>query len=298
MFKDFIHLFLDYYRSVKRVSKHTLIAYENDLWQFDEYCQTTYELEDPMKVSYLIVRSYIMELSEKGVSNSSINRKISCLRSFYNLLKKEHKLKHNPTAKIQALKIPKRLPKFIKEEEASYMLEDDLKEEGGYEAIRDHLIIELLYSAGLRRSELIELKLSSIDNSNKSITVLGKGNKERSIPLTNHLLEKISAYKQIRAELSNIENPENLFLLQSGKKLYPQKVYRIVKSYLIKYSRSNKKSPHVLRHSFATHLSNEGAEIQAVKELLGHASLAATQIYTHNTIDKLKKVYRQAHPKS
>lgn len=297
MFIEYIEKFLEYYTCILRVSNHTTTAYRSDLNQFSSYYSNTFECSNPFKVRHIIVRSFIVNCSELGLSNNAINRKISCLRSFYQFLKKYYDLDVNPMAKLKVLKTPKRLPTYIKEDEARSMLEADLGSDKTYESFRDQLIVEILYSCGLRRSELINIKVLDFNRQANQLKVVGKGNKERLVPITKHITTLIDELVQKRSKLDAIVDKDFLFLLSNGKKLYPQKVYLIVKRSLSKYSRSKQKSPHVLRHSFATHLLNQGAEIQAIKELLGHSSLASTQVYIHNSIHRLKEVYTKAHPR-
>lgn len=249
------------------------------------------------KVNYQQIRSWIVVLVESGLSNRSINRKISSLNTYYKFLLKVGDVKQNPLSKHKALKTSKKVQVPFSEEEIKVVL-DELNFDDSYEGIRDKLIIELFYSTGIRRIELVELKLAAIDLSNRSIKVLGKRNKERIVPLLNSVKETLQQYLKVRDNLEDIKDSDYLFLTKKGVKIYETLVYRVINDYFSKASFKVKKSPHILRHSFATHLLNQGADINAVKELLGHTSLAATQVYTHNSIAELKKVYLNAHPRS
>ena len=287
--------FLKYLHLEKRYSPHTVKAYQIDLTQFQDYLEETYE-SVLQKVKHQMVRSWLAQMLDYGISPRSVNRKITALKSFYKFLLKEEKIKEDPTLKVVPPKMSKKLPSFIDEGQMRYLL-DELDFEDGYTGLRDKLMIELFYSTGIRQAELINLKIKDIDFSTNVIKVLGKRNKERLIPLTIELRQKIGAYLKLRAELPYKDN-SYLLLTNKGKKLYPTLVYRQVNHYLNQVTSLDKKSPHVLRHTFATHMLNNGADLNAIKELLGHANLSATQVYTHNTIDKLKKVYNQAHPRA
>jgi len=287
--------FLKYLKLEKRYSSHTIKAYQIDLTQFQDYLEETYE-SVLQKVKHPMVRSWLAQMLDYGISPRSVNRKITALKSFYKFLLKEEIIKEDPTLKVVPPKMSKKLPAFVEEGQMSQLL-DELDFTDDYAGVRDKLMIELFYSTGIRQSELINLKIKDIDLSSNMIKVLGKRNKERLIPLTIELRQKIDAYLNIRAELP-IKDSLYLLLTNKGKKLYPTLVYRQVNHYLSQVTSLDKKSPHVLRHTFATHMLNNGADLNAIKELLGHANLSATQVYTHNTIDKLKKVYNQAHPRA
>ena len=287
--------FLKYLKLEKRYSPHTIKAYQIDLTQFQDYLEETYE-SVLQKVKHPMVRSWLAQMLDYGISPRSVNRKITALKSFYKFLLKEEIIKEDPTLKVIPPKMSKKLPAFVEEGQMSQLL-DELDFTDDYAGVRDKLMIELFYSTGIRQAELINLKIKDIDFSSNVIKVLGKRNKERLIPLTIELRQKIDAYLNIRAELS-IKDSLYLLLTNKGKKLYPTLVYRQVNHYLSQVTSLDKKSPHVLRHTFATHMLNNGADLNAIKELLGHANLSATQVYTHNTIDKLKKVYNQAHPRA
>lgn len=287
--------FLKYLKLEKRYSPHTLRAYQIDLSQFQEFLKETYD-STLIKADHAMSRSWLVQMLEYGISTRTVHRKITALKTFYKFLVKEEKLKIDPTLKIVLPKMNKKLPHFVELEQMNVLL-DDLPFEKGYEGSRDKLILELFYSTGMRQSELIDIKINHIDFSSGLIKVIGKRNKERLIPLTNELSQKINAFMNLRNELPNSESPFLLLTLK-GKKLYPSLLYRMVNHYLGQVTSLDKKSPHVLRHTFATHMLNSGADLNAIKELLGHASLSATQVYTHNSIDKLKKVYKQAHPRA
>lgn len=288
--------FIEYLKNEKRYSKHTIIAYNKDIDQFINYCSGQYEIQTFGEISHICIRSWIVSLSNEDISTKSINRKISSIRSLFKFLKRKGMINRNPTSKIVAPKVAKRLPNFIRKEELDKLLNLTVKEDD-YPINRDLLIVELFYSSGMRRSELIDLKISDVRFSDRLIKVLGKGNKERLIPITPEIKNKIKAYITLRDNSFEMET-EYLFLTNAGKKMYPKYVYNIVTRLLGQITSSTKRSPHILRHSFATHLTNNGADINAIKNLLGHANLAATQIYTHNSIEKLKSVYEQSHPKA
>lgn len=287
--------FLKYLQLEKRYSPHTIRAYQVDLSQFQEFLIEAYN-STLIKADHVMLRSWLVQMLEYGISPRTVHRKITALKTFYKFLLKEEKLQIDPTLKIVLPKMTKKLPHFVEQEQMNVLL-DDLHFEKGYEGSRDKLILELFYSTGMRQSELIDIKINHIDLSSGLIKVMGKRNKERLIPLTNELSQKINAFMNLRNELPNSESPF-LLLTPKGKKLYPSLLYRMVNHYLGQVTSLDKKSPHVLRHTFATHMLNNGADLSAIKELLGHASLSATQVYTHNSIDKLKKVYKQAHPRA
>ncbi|MEZ4793386.1 MAG: tyrosine-type recombinase/integrase, partial [Gelidibacter sp.] len=243
------------------------------------------------------VRSWIVSLVESGISNRSINRKTSSLNSYYKFLLKTESIAANPMAKHKVLKTSKKIQIPFSENEMKSVIED-LESETDFKGLRNRLIVELFYATGIRRIELVQIKLSHLDLSNKTLKVLGKRNKERFIPLIDSVVVTIKSYLEARNGLKEISNKEYLFLTKKGLKIYENLVYRIINDYFSKASSKVKRSPHILRHSFATHLLNQGANLNAVKELLGHTSLAATQIYTHNSIAELKKVYSNTHPRS
>ncbi len=292
--------FLDYLRLEKRFSPHTVNAYQSDLNQFAAYLDSRFDMSDISEAGSNEIRSWLFELKNpdngKPLGSRSINRKISSLRTYFKYLKRNAIIRHDPMIKISGPKTEKRLPVFVEEKEIRLLLEH-LKEAEGFSALRDRVIIEMLYATGMRRSELIALKFSDIDHSAKSIKVLGKGNKERIIPVSDEMLDLISEYRKVRkAKLG--DSSDVLLVNDSGKPLNPREVYRTVNRLIGTVSAISKKSPHVLRHSFATHLLNNGSPLNAIKELLGHSNLAATQIYTHGKIEELKEVYKQTHPRS
>jgi integrase/recombinase XerC len=283
--------FENYLITEKRFSDHTVIAYKKDLSQFQDFYPIT-ALNQLDELNYQIIRSWIVQLMELKVSNRTVNRKLSTLRSFFKWAQKSGFLSVNPMLKIVGPKTEKRLPHFIKQSELSpenieYFFNDS------YSGIRNKLIVELFYQTGIRLSELIELKFSDI--SNNSIKVLGKRNKERIIPISKQLNKLIQDYNSIKDQLEI--KSKALLSLENGKKLYPRLVYRIINSYLGVVTNSDKKSPHVLRHTFATHMLNNGAGLETLKDLLGHANLSATQVYTHNSFTQLNNIYSQAHPR-
>ena len=288
--------FTNYLRYEKRLSPHTVLAYSNDLDQFFIYLKNVYSLDKIGEVNHAIIRSWIVSLMENKISARSVNRKISTLKSFYKFLIREKVLGINPMHKIQSPKNPKRLPVFVEESKMNALIED-VSFSDDFEGRRNLLIIELLYSTGMRRIELVNLKETDINFHSSTVKVLGKRNKERLIPLTAEIKELVKEYIECRNKSIEIKS-DYLFLTEKGNQIYPGAVYRVVKGSLEKVTTLAKKSPHVLRHTFATHLLNNGANLNAIKELLGHANLAATQIYTHNTIEKLKSVYSKAHPKA
>lgn len=290
-----VNAFLSYIEFEKRYSKHTLISYKNDLDQFCTYLNSSYQSNDPALANYNLIRSWILTLVENQISAKSINRKIACLRSYYKFLLKKGIIENDPTLKIKAPKVKKTLPVFVEEENMSKLL-DQLTFEETFKGIRDKLILEFLYGTGVRLSELINIKEGDVSKFEGTVKILGKGNKQRIIPINKTLLELIDIYKKTKKDQKM--DSEFLIVTDQGEKTYPMFIYRIVNNYLSLITTAEKKSPHVLRHSFATHLLNKGADLNAIKDLLGHSSLAATQVYTHNSIEKLKAIFDQAHPKS
>lgn len=288
--------FLQYINTEKRYSQHTLKSYQNDLEQFTEYYKVSYEEDDLRKADYHIIRSWLAQLVQSGISPSSVNRKMSSLRSFFNYLIKQGVISINPMMKIQSLKSKKRIPVFLEMDKTEFLFEK-IEFGNDYKGSRDKIILEILYMTGIRLSELINIKDRDIDFSKKMLKVLGKRNKERLIPLSHSTLKQITNYINVR-ENEFFKNESYLLLTNKGEKLYAKFVYRLVNKYINMISTIDKKSPHVFRHTFATHLLNKGADLNAIKELLGHANLSATQIYTHNTIEKLKTIYKHAHPKA
>lgn len=286
--------FLNYLSLEKKYSHHTITAYQNDLNSFQVFCDQEYGVESIASVNYAQIRNWIVSLVNAKISNRTINRKVSSLKSFYKFLQKTKQIELNPLVKHQALKVLKQVQVPFSEKEIFSVL--DSMDEDDFESVRNKLMVELFYSTGMRRNELINIKITDIDYVNETVKVLGKRNKERYIPLLKTVKESLLNYSAIRENLE-IKEPY-LFLTKNGKKIYDTLVYRIINNYFSAVSSKVKKSPHVIRHSFATHLLNEGADLNAVKELLGHSSLASTQIYTHSSLGKLKEVYNQAHPRS
>ena len=291
-----VSVFLKHLQFEKRVSRHTVKAYGDDLFQFEKFLLENYGDLPSSSAEYSIIRSWIIHLAESGLSPRSTNRKIASLRSYFKYLRREGHLLKDPMQKVKVLKTPKKLPQFLKEEEINKIL-DSPRVDQGFEDHRDLLILEFFYGTGMRLAELIQLQENQIDTKGNTVKVLGKRNKERVIPFPANFVSLIDAYRNLKKREVGICNHSFFFVTQKGKPLYPMMVYRIVKKYL-GTAIAEKKSPHVLRHTYATHLLNKGAEINAVKDLLGHSSLAATQVYTHNSIEKLKKAFDQAHPKA
>lgn len=287
--------YFNYLQYEKRYSAHTLIAYQCDLEQFIKYLSLHFSLSGLLQVSHFHVRSWLASLKENKETARTLNRKISSLNSFYKYLQKHGLTDKNPVRQLHAQRLPERLPTYLKETETTNLLEE-LQFNEGFEGFTDRLICELLYATGIRRNELLQLKEKNIEWSLKQIRVLGKGNKERLIPVSMALLDTMKDYLAAKQELANY-NTEYLFNLPSGLPLYAGYVYRTVKKYLSQVTTLKKRSPHVLRHTFATHLLGNGANIQAIKDLLGHSSLAATQVYTHSNIDRLKEIHMQNHPR-
>lgn len=288
--------FIDYLSVEKNYSRHTIQAYSRDLEEFQQFIISEYEQEDLLMINYSQIRSWIVSLSERNISNRSINRKLSSLKAFYKFQLKTGNLEYSPMAKHKALKTSRKIQVPFSQDEVVEVME--LLEEDSFNGLRDRFLIELLYSTGMRRAELINLKLANLDLTAEIIKVLGKRNKERYIPLLKSLTPSAQKYLDARKEVENSQSDGYLFLTEKGAKIYESLVYRIINSYFSKVSGKLKKSPHILRHSFATHLLNQGANLNAVKELLGHSSLAATQIYTHNSIAELSKIHEAAHPRN
>lgn len=289
-------VFLNYLQYEKRYSPHTLTSYKNDLNQLQQFLASNYPETSIDAANHAILRDWIISLSESGLNKNSINRKLVTLRSFYKFLLKKGSIEKNPVSNLSNLKTKKRIPHFVRENDMNLILDRDLFEDS-FIGKRDHLIIEILYGTGMRLSELIELKVNKVDVYNNSIKVLGKRNKERIIPITRNLSALIKIYISFKNDEFNGNVYEYLIVSNKGEKSYPMMINRIVKKNLQVIS-VDKKSPHILRHTYATHLLERGADLNAVKDLLGHQSLAATQVYTHNSLGKLKKVFDQAHPKA
>lgn len=290
--------FLDYIRYEKRLSHHTVTAYKNDLEQFQDYLRAQYELEKAEQADYQMIRSWVVSLVEEGMDKTTVNRKIATLRNFFDFVLRHKVIDTNPMLKIQALKTDRKLPVFVEEKPMATLL-DDIEFPDDFLGVRDKLVLELLYGTGIRLSELIGLKTTDVNLYEKTIIVLGKRNKHRLIPLNQTLFKLIQDYlNQKQTFFEGKADATALFVSDQGIAAYPVLIQRIVKKYLTLVTTLEKKSPHILRHTFATHLLNRGADLNAIKDLLGHTSLAATQIYTHNSIEQLKKTYDQAHPKA
>ncbi|UAN00008.1 tyrosine-type recombinase/integrase [Polaribacter litorisediminis] len=290
-----IEAFLDYLSFEKKYSDNTVTAYKNDLISFAEFIQIQFDQKELIEVHYPQIRSWIVSLVDAEISNRTINRKVSSLKSFYKFLQKSEQITINPLSKHKALKVSKKVQVPFSAKEVKSVL-DVHHAENDFIAVRNKLMVELFYSTGIRRIELINIKESDISFSNKTIKVLGKRNKERFVPLLQSVLSTLKKYLELKVEFS--KDLDDLFITKKGNKIYETLVYRIINLYFSRVSSKVKKSPHILRHSFATHLLNEGADLNSVKELLGHSSLASTQVYTHNSLEAIKKVYNQAHPRS
>lgn len=291
--------FLTYLRQEKRYSEHTIISYAKDLEQFQVFLHFNISQDLAIEaVQYKQIRAWVAFLMGQNTAAKSVNRKLSTLRSFYKYLQRQQVISQNPAIEMQGPKVPKRTTHFLTEASTEQLF-DVITFPETFEGKRDKMILEMFYNTGMRLSELIQLKISDVDFGLKTIKVLGKRNKERLIPVTDVLLNDIHKYLDIRQQEEILPEAENiLFISTKGKKMYAKMVYNVVNFYLDSVTTIDKKSPHVLRHTFATHLLNRGADINAIKELLGHANLAATQVYTHNTPERLKAIYKKAHPRS
>lgn len=290
-------LFFKYLTYEKRYSPHTLTSYHTDLGQFAAYLAQTYQITNPAEADHTLIRSWIITLLQNKMEARSVNRKIACLRSYYKFLFKTGVITQNPMLKVTAPKAGKKLPAFLPQETMQQLFEQ-IEFPDTFEGMRDKLVLELLYGTGMRLSELISLQENSIDLHQKTIRVLGKGQKERILPLNNSLEICLKAYLQHKTAEAGENKPTALLVTNKMQPLYPKLVYRIVKAYTGMVTTSKHRNPHVLRHTFATHLLDNGADLNAIKDLLGHSSLAATQVYTHNSIEKLKSIFDKAHPKA
>ena len=290
-----IEEFLKYLQAEKRYANHTLKAYKTVLNQFHAFCRDNGK--EGMDLHFRTIRSWVVSQMDSGITPRTVNKKLAALSTYCKYLIKEGELDSNPVERVLKPRMSKRNPAFVEERNMEYLL-DDFKFGDDFEGVRNRLVIDLLYQTGMRRSELLGLKVASIDRAGKSIKVLGKRNKERLIPLNDELIGAIDAYLVERALVVKDPGENALLLTIKGAPAYDSLIYRIVKKYLAMVTTLDKKSPHVLRHTFATHMLNNGADLNAIKELLGHANLSATQVYTHNTFEKLKSIYNEAHPRA
>lgn len=288
--------FLDYLLLEKKYSSHTITAYRADLIEFKDFIETTFNQDGLEEVNYAQIRSWIVTLSESGITNRTINRKISALKTYYRFLLKTKQIEATPLIKHKALKTSKKIQIPFSEAEVVQVLGNI--DDSSFEGIRDRFMVELFYSTGIRRAELINIKLQDLDLEAGVLKVLGKRNKERYIPLLKSVVDTAVVYLDHRKHSGDLLRGDYLFLTSRGDKVYESFVYRVINNYFSEVSGKLKKSPHILRHSFATHLLNQGANLNAVKELLGHSSLAATQVYTHNSIAELSKIHQKAHPRN
>lgn len=289
--------FIDYLQLEKKYSPHTITAYSRDLRDFEKFAFEEFQYSNIVEVNYSVIRSWIISLVDSKISNRTVNRKISSLKTYFKFLLKIGEIEVSPLAKHKALKTSKKIQVPFSEMEIENVMEL-LVADNTFEGVRDQLIIELFYSSGIRRAELINIRLNDISYAQKTLKVIGKRNKERIIPLLPSVLKTIDRYMDFREALEVIRDEEMFFITSKGEKIYETLVYRVINSYFSQVSEKVKKSPHILRHSFATHLLNQGADINSVKELLGHSSLASTQVYTQNSISKLKEVYGKTHPRN
>ncbi|MHA7129689.1 tyrosine-type recombinase/integrase [Algoriphagus namhaensis] len=293
-----IDSFINYLEFEKKSSPHTVSAYRRDLEQFSDFVKTSFEIHDLETAQHPEIRAWIIDLVDLGQSSLTVNRKLATLRSFYKFLLRSGMIERDPTYKLKSLKNPKKLPEFVQELTIESVLEESNFQED-FTGQRDRMVIEFLYLTGVRLAELIGLRWEEINLAEEQVKVLGKRKKERIIPITKHLKQNIVLYQKVFEERFSNQNQSPYFIVNNkGEKSYPMMIYRIVRQYLDRFAQTSKRSPHVLRHTFATHLLNKGADLNAVKDLLGHANLAATQVYTHNSLEKLKAVFEQAHPKA
>jgi integrase/recombinase XerC len=286
--------FIAYLQTEKRYADNTLISYKNDLGQYHAFCQENGK--EGMDLFFRTIRSWVVDLMERGYTPKTIHRKLSSLRSYCKYLVRLGVLDSDPVGKVLKPKMNKRIPQFVDEKGVNWLL-DEFEFGDDFTGTRNRLIINLLYQTGMRRSELTGLKISSLDTAGGTVRVMGKRSKERIIPVGREIREDMAAYMEKRREVDT-ELSDNLFLTEKGRPVYPQLVYRIVTRYISMITTLERTSPHILRHTFATHMLNSGADLNAIKEILGHASLSATQVYTHSTFEKLKSIYNQAHPRA
>lgn len=296
MAEEFIESFIVFLQNEKKYSVHTITAYGKDLEDFQFFIQETSDC-GIVGATASLIRAWMVSLVDSGLSHRSVNRKLYALRAFYRFLLQTGTIETNPVAQIKSLKTSRRVQIPFSRKEIKKVFEL-LEEDGSFEGLRDRLIIEIFYSTGVRRSELIGIRLQDISVSTGTLKVRGKGDKERIIPLLNSVITSLDRYLKARNQLDNIGDSEFLFLTSRGFKIYESLVYRVINTYFSAVSEKVKKSPHILRHSFATHLLDEGADLNSVKELLGHSSLASTQVYVHTGISRLKEIYRDAHPRN
>lgn len=288
--------FLGYLRNVKRYSDHTLLAYEEDLGQFFDYCATKKDVTGFGDISQRMVRDWAVIKMSEGMSPATVRRKLSAVRTLFRYLLREGQVEEDPTETVASPKMGKKLPVFVTDERMDRLLDNDLLE-GSFSARRDRLVLLTAYCTGMRRSEIVGLRIGDIDFSAKNVVITGKGNKQRLIPLIDELVEEMQAYLKEREKLVYGRH-DVFFVTDKGTPVYDKFIYRLVVKWLGTVTSSVKRSPHVLRHSFATELLNNGACIEAIRELLGHSDLSATQVYTHNSFENLIKVYNQAHPRA
>lgn len=289
--------FIQYIRYEKRFSQHTVKAYQRDLEIFFEFQNNLFQTTDVKEINHSMIRSWIVSLMENKLSPRSVNRKISSLKTYFKFLLRNGTIATDPLLKVQSPKTSKRLPVFIDQEKMEVLCESPL-ENNDFEDIRNKTMLEFFYATGMRLSELVNISIQDIDFSSNTVKVLGKRNKERIIPLTNSISKTLKYYTKIKLEQKFSFSSPFLFVTKEGKKIYHKLVYRVITQLLGTVTTLERKSPHILRHTFATHMLNNGADINSIKEILGHANLSATQVYTHNTIEKLKQVYKQAHPRA
>jgi integrase/recombinase XerC len=293
-----IDSFINYLEYEKRASKHTVLAYQKDLSQFEDFVAKSFSITELSEVQHADIRAWLIDLVEQKLTPTSVNRKIATLRSFFKYLLRSGIITKDPTYKVKTLKVPKRLPEFVQEESIEQII-NEFQYTEDFNGQRDRMVMEFLYLTGVRLSEMLALTWRDLDLIGATVKVLGKRKKERVIPLTPYLVAHINAYKSHYNDTFKIVQPADNFIVTDKKAAaYPMMIYRIVNLYVSRFAQTKKRSPHLLRHTFATHLLNKGADLNAVKDLLGHANLAATQVYTHNSMEKLKAVYEQAHPKA
>lgn len=290
--------FLQYLRVEKRYSPHTIIAYRTDLEQFCAFEAINQDQQSLINADGKIIRNWVVSLVESKITNRSVHRKITSLKTFFRFLQRKGLIRNNPASKVVVPGLEKRLPEFVSQKNINLYLDNSTGSEESFQTFRDLLILELFYDTGIRLSELIGIQEKNVDYQNLNLKVTGKRNKQRIIPMSLELTKKLGRFVSCKRSFFGGSDTFFLFVNDNGKKLYPMFVYRLVKQHLSAITTSIKKSPHILRHSFATHMLNNGADINTIKEILGHANLAATQVYTHTTFEKLKEIYKQAHPRA